>query len=263
MKSFIIARVPIQFVDKDQPLSYALEIMDSKDLSALPVVDNGKFIGVITIRGIMNRIWSERVRIVDLSSLYVSSVMETDVPNISIDTTLIEACNLMIKHNSIALPILYDDKPIGMIFEEDIPRLFFDSNIDSSEFINRRFKVADLDSNILHIRFLMLNENIRFIPVVKDGKFLGVINDWDIVMALRAIHDRFPLQHRDARVRSLKASDVMRFTKTIFYGHPSMGVIARMIVENKSLGAIALDENRSIVGVVDLKTFVKIACGGF
>ncbi|MEM0374486.1 MAG: CBS domain-containing protein [Sulfolobales archaeon] len=155
MKSFVIARTPIQYVDKDQPLSYALEIMDSKDLSALPVVDNGKFIGIITIRGIMDRIWSERVRIVNLSSLYVSSVMETNVPRISMDTTLIEACNLMIKCNSIALPILYDDKPIGMIFEEDIPRLFFDSNIDSSGFINRRFRVVDLDSNILHIRSLM------------------------------------------------------------------------------------------------------------
>jgi len=262
LKSFRVARTPIICVDKDQSLSYALDVMDSNHLSALPVVDGGKFLGIITVRGIMGRIWSERVRTINLSSLYVSSVMETNIPKLSMDSTLIEACKLMIKHDLIALPILDYDKPIGMIFEDDIPILFSNLNIDSKDFINRDFRIVSIDSSILNVRSSMLKYNLRFIPVVKSGIFLGMVYDWDVIMALKLIHDRFPSQHRDARVRSLKASDVMRFKKASFYGYPPISLIAKVIIDNKSLGAVALNENGSINGVVDLKVFVKMVCDG-
>lgn len=264
MKSFILARFPIPSVDKDQPLSNAIEIMEYEGLSALPVLDDGKFVGIINVRGILDRIWSERVRMISLSSLYVSSVMETSIPTLSLDSSLLEASELMIKHGLIAIPILSDGKPVGMIFEEDFPKLFLNSNVDSSGFILRNPRIVDIDSSILHVRSLMLKEDLRFIPVVKGEKFVGIVRDFDIVSVLKFIQDKVSPQHRASRVRSLRASDVMRSTKAYFYGTPPISVVAKSILDERGLGAVALNEDNSVLGVVNVRFFVKMLLfGGF
>jgi len=258
LKSFILARSPIPTLDKDQPLSNAVEIMEYERLSALPVLDDGRFVGIVTIRDILSRIWGERVRMISLSSLYVSSVMKTDIPTVSLDSSLFEASELMIKHGLIAIPIINDGKPVGMIFEEDFPKLFLNSNADSSGFIIRNPRIVDIDSSLLNVRLLMLKENLRFIPVVKGERFVGVVRDFDIITVLKFIQDKVSSQHRVSRVKSLRASDVMRSTKAYFYGYPPISVVAKSILDERGLGAVALNEDNSVLGIVNTRIFVKM-----
>ncbi|MEM3615418.1 MAG: CBS domain-containing protein [Candidatus Methanomethylicia archaeon] len=262
MKGFVIARIPIPTIDKDQPLSLAIDLMDSGTFNSIPVIDDGKFVGIVGVRGVLERIWSERVRTLNLSSLYVSSVMETGIPMVSMDSDLIEACNLMVKNNLMAIPIVDDGKPVGMIFEDDIPRLLLNSNNSSDEIMDYNVKSVDMDSSVLHVRSLMLKEGLRFIPIIKNGKFLGSIYDRDLINLLMFIQDKISPEHRDARIRGLRASDLIRFNMASFYGAPPIGRIARVILERGSPGAIALREDKSIFGVVHLKSFVKLVSKG-
>jgi len=105
-------------------------IMIDKKIRRLLVVDDNKLVGIVTIEDLRQKIpytifAMDAVKASDtLSCMPINRVMSKNLITVSVDTALVEAAKLMIKNNISTLPILKNDKLVGVITEGDLFRAF-------------------------------------------------------------------------------------------------------------------------------------------
>lgn len=104
-------------VSPNQTVQEAAQIMHQKNIGALPVVENGQVIGMITDRDITLRTSAQGK---DPASVRVSEVMTnrvvTGTPNMSVQ----EAANVMAQHQIRRLPIVENNQIQGIVALGDI-----------------------------------------------------------------------------------------------------------------------------------------------
>ncbi|MEU8249446.1 CBS domain-containing protein [Nonomuraea sp. NPDC048916] len=120
-----------------ETLDRAAQLMRDSNVGALPVCDvDGRVTGIITDRDIVVRCVAEghdpaSVRASDLALGLVWA---------SPDTTVEEALALMEEHQIKRLPVMEDDRAIGMISEADLARHLPDDQL--AEFVHRVYARA-------------------------------------------------------------------------------------------------------------------------
>lgn len=105
---------PVQ-VTPDETLSTARSLMDLEDFRCLPVVEGDKLVGIITDRDI--RKYGDR-----LDSTNVGVAMTTEVICISPDDTVNEAVRMLLAFKVGGLPVIKNNKLVGIITTTDILR---------------------------------------------------------------------------------------------------------------------------------------------
>lgn len=91
------------------------------DLRRLPVVDtNGRLVGIITASDLDLFLTTAPSPGVIKRQFRVDQVMKTPVITVSPDYPLEEAARLMLEHKISGLPVVEDDRVVGMITESDI-----------------------------------------------------------------------------------------------------------------------------------------------
>lgn len=119
-------------VDETTPLMEAGEIMRKNKVSRLPVLREGKLIGIITHDDLLKASPSAATTLsvwelnYVLSKIVVKDVMTKDPVTVSSESTLEEAAMLM-RHKDVgALPVVSGEKLVGIITESDIFDAFLD-----------------------------------------------------------------------------------------------------------------------------------------
>jgi len=105
-------------------LARARDLMDSGNFRQLPVVRDGKLVGIISY----NDIWRS-----DDPETIVEKAMTRDPVTVAPTTTVEEAVRLMLNHKIGAVPVVLDGKPVGILSTSDILEAFLE--IDRSEAI--------------------------------------------------------------------------------------------------------------------------------
>lgn len=85
--------------------------MKELNVGAVPIVDQGKIVGMITDRDIVLRCIAEK----HPASSKVEDIMSSDLITISPDATSKEAVRLMAKHQIRRLPVVEEGKLIGIV----------------------------------------------------------------------------------------------------------------------------------------------------
>jgi CBS domain-containing protein len=170
-------------------ISEAMRLMKKYNLGGLPVVDGGNHVrAVITERDIMN-IFSERisgVKVADLMSKKVVTALPT--------TTIFEAEKTMTKQGFRRLPIISENKVVGIITAMDILRFFGSGQV--FKHLRSGTIIQVLNTHILEIATkevttirpsadvgqaarIMQEKGIGALPVVEDEKLVGIITERD------------------------------------------------------------------------------------
>ncbi len=119
-------------ISSHDTITDAYEMMSQHKIKRLPVVDNGKLVGIITSRELQQVTPSKATSLSIyeinylLSKTTVGSVMTKELITVSPDALLEEAAVLMRDNGIGALPVLEGDKLVGIITETEV----FDSFID-------------------------------------------------------------------------------------------------------------------------------------
>ena len=114
---------------RDTSISSAHQIMRDNKIRRLPVVENGKLVGIITIGDVREASPSDAttLSIWELNYLWaqltVDKVMSRNVYTVSPDSLMLDAAELMLEHKISGLPVLEDGKLVGIITESDIFRM--------------------------------------------------------------------------------------------------------------------------------------------
>ncbi|MCX7710783.1 MAG: CBS domain-containing protein [Clostridia bacterium] len=131
-------------VAPEATVAETLELMRTKDIRRVPVVKNNKLVGIITERKLLEVSPSPATSLSIfeinylLSKTKIESVMSKDVVTVEPGTLLEEAAILMREHDVGGLPVVEDEKLVGIITETDI----FDSFIEIMGFKDVGSRIA-------------------------------------------------------------------------------------------------------------------------
>ncbi len=114
----------------EETLAAVRSLMDSKQIRHVPIVNAyNRFVGLLTHRDLLACTVSmladiDKEEQDDLdSSISIGNVMKTDVATVSPGTDLREAINILLENKYSCLPVVSDDKLIGIITESDFLKL--------------------------------------------------------------------------------------------------------------------------------------------
>ena len=124
---------PVLTITKDVPVQDALAMMKKDHVRRYPVVDGqGNLIGIVTNTDLLNASPSEATTLSVweinylLTKITVERVMATKVISVTGDTTIEEAAQLMADSKVGGLPVLRDQKLVGIITETDLFGVFLE-----------------------------------------------------------------------------------------------------------------------------------------
>jgi CBS domain-containing protein len=100
-----------------QSLAEAAQIMQSEDVGPVPVVEDGRLVGVLTDRDIAIRAVAEGV---DVQTLNVGDVASREPVTVEPGQDLDEALALMARHQVRRLPVVDDGQLVGILAQADV-----------------------------------------------------------------------------------------------------------------------------------------------
>lgn len=110
----------VRTVSPDTPVCDVARMMRDEDTGIIPVVHDGRVLGVITDRDLATRVMAERK---DINTTRATEVMSEDIHVCSPDDRLTEAVRLMGEENVRRLPVVdRDDRLKGMLSMTDVAR---------------------------------------------------------------------------------------------------------------------------------------------
>jgi CBS domain-containing membrane protein len=116
-------------IGRNDQLTIADDIMKMKRLRHLPVVEEGRLVGIVTQRDLFHAALStalnfgEKAQKEFLKTVVVKEVMTDEVLTIDPGADVKEAARLMIEHKIGCLPVLENGKLVGLVTETDLLRI--------------------------------------------------------------------------------------------------------------------------------------------
>jgi CBS domain-containing protein len=186
------------YCEPDESISQALSKMKKYRIHQLPVLENKELKGILTLNKIITRE-------IDPAMTKVSTLMISS-PRISPDDSIEEAITLILGSDLRAVPVL-DSKLVGMISEQDLLKAV---KLEDNLAVSECYYVEEFD-DVGKVKDMIIHKNISRVPVVKDGRFIGVIGTLDLIGVLEG-NKRF--EARSGRMNAYKEEHRINLDKT-------------------------------------------------
>ena len=123
---------PVISVNPGMPINEALTLMRKERIRRTPVIKDGQLVGIVSDKDLLNAspspatslsIWEMNYL---LSKITVRDVMTKDVQTVTHDTPIEDAARIMADNKIGGLPVVKDDKVVGIITETDLFKIFLE-----------------------------------------------------------------------------------------------------------------------------------------
>ncbi|MFH1786915.1 MAG: CBS domain-containing protein [archaeon] len=206
MKISSIMQKDVTTIDKDETVHNAISKMSKASVSKLPVLNNGKLVGIVTYSDLLKVLGSSRQQAVP-THIHVSNAMQRDVKIASEDHELSHAASLMVTYGISSLPVMRGDSIVGIVTKTDLVGTFTDKAAKVKSLMIHPVTISPTD-RIVHAREIMFKKGISMLPVVDDGEVLGTINEGHIAETLDVFR-RKTEKHQAKRVAEILVEDIM------------------------------------------------------
>jgi CBS domain-containing protein len=121
----------------------------------------------------------------------VRDIMVRNVITIPYDKTAKDVAHLLAEKEISSLVVIKDGNPIGLVTERDLARKVFTTDkktgdVPLSEIMSKKFRWVEPMTPIEDAVQKMLNNNIRRLLVLENGKLVGIITETDLARHLRS-----------------------------------------------------------------------------
>jgi CBS domain-containing protein len=257
MKIKDIMQTNLVTVDKDESLAKIIELMKKHDITKFPVLEEGKFVGIVSDEEIVSKLGAIRQRRVLPSSLKVSSVTVKQVNSMESATDLRELVDLCKKKKVTIIPIIDGDELKGVLTKSDLLKLV-KSKKQVKEIMKKEVYVVSPKDRLIHARRLMMDKGVERLPVLEAGKVVGIISSMDIAIFLAYFKDHVPVKYQKARLKNLKVEDAMKRDVTLVEEDITASEAAG-IMESKNIGCLpVVDPNTQIKGIISRTDLIRL-----
>lgn len=202
---------------KAASLNEFIRIIKKKAITKVPVIDDGKFVGVISDRSILDKIGSIRSGTISPSQIHVSSLTSheegKDYIIVSPDAPINDIIRQAKEYEVPMFIVMENEEIVGVITKSDLLRLV-NSEVPLEKIMVRNVYSVNPEDRLIHARHIMLDNNIERLPVLHKGIVVGIISEMDIAVHLVKIKEHTPTkwleQHlRDALVKEAMITEVI------------------------------------------------------
>ena len=270
MKLDQIASKPVSIANPGDTLNMAIQRMHLGECEHLPVVSDGRLVGMISERDVLIHAYGDgyaahELAHVDpkkvLGSSRVDAIMSSPVHSLSPGEPVEAAARLMLHKRIHAIPLAKHDFLFGIVTESDLLRCFFgyQASVVSEELANSNvsqhmathvFSVGKDDLKPTVVR-LMRDKGIRHVPVVDDDRGLvGILSESDVLFGSRIdrgytyVVPRKPEQPHQFAVTDLMSTELVAITCS-----HTMREAAKVMVDTK-ISCVPILADGSLAGII-------------
>ncbi|HYX79977.1 MAG TPA: CBS domain-containing protein [Actinomycetota bacterium] len=118
-------------------------------------------------------------------------VMTSEVVTVGPDDPVETAIRAMLDHDIGAVVVARDGEPLGLFTERDVTRRVLDGedllHRPVSEVMSAPAVTVAADTEVVEIFKLMNDRRIRRLPIVEDGKLVGIVTERDLLRWVDAV----------------------------------------------------------------------------
>jgi CBS domain-containing protein len=253
----IMSRDPL-YVEDSTFLTKARQLIRDNHVRGLPVIDNKKHVmGIVTTQ--------DMLKVTSTKSNVTVAGFAVQVPLITGQMDMLDAARLMLKEKSTLLPVIEtEEKPAlkGVVTLMDIFK-----HIDLAKAPNKRIweimstKVvtASPDDPLTKVWDMMVDEDFTGLPVVKDGKPIGMITRFDL---LKRGWARISKESETRPVDSTQMHAEKLMSSPLFSIKSEASLTEALELMRKyDVGRIAVVDEGNLVGIVDRNDLIKSFLG--
>ena len=169
----------------------SVDLMTENGIGSLPIVDKeDKLVGIVTERDFALALAGS------LTNETVGDIMIKDVITTTPGTPIESCSKIMVRNNLRRIPVVEEEKLIGIVTSTDILRFFGDKEMFASmtsnsgldvlkrkisEIIKPNILVTESTVRLGDLCELLAEKNIGGVPVVDDDQLVGIVTERDIL----------------------------------------------------------------------------------
>ena len=268
-----IAKAPVVTMAPTTPIYDAIQIMAKEGFRRIPIANPGTkaLEGIITATDIIDYLGGgKKFEIIEQRfggnffkaiNEPIRLVMTKNVVSVKVSAKISEAIELMKEKNLGGLPVVDDENRVrAIITERDIANLFADriSGIKVSQVMSEKVITALSKTTIFEAEGTMTTQGFRRLPIISDGKVIGIITTMDIIRffgsgsVFKYLQSGTIIQVLNTPALEIATKDVSTITPDADVGQ------AAKMMRDKNIGALPVVEKEKLVGMLTERDFFKI-----
>ncbi len=268
-----IAKTPVVTMAPTTPIQGAIQIMAKKGFRRIPIANPGtkSLEGIITATDVINYLGGGKKfdmiqqkfqgNIFKAINEPIKLVMTQEVISIHASAKISEALELMKTENVGGLPVVDDEKRVkGIVTERDIALLFANrlSGINVRQLMSEDVITALTKTTIFEVEKTMATQGFRRLPIVSNGKVVGIITSMDVIRFFGS-GEVFKHLRSGTLIQALNTPAVEIATKDVSTINPEADIgQAAKIMQERDIGAVPVVKNEKLVGMITERDFFKI-----
>ena len=253
-------------IDKDQRLSYALELLEKKKVDRLIVVQNSHLIGILTYADIADRLGVSKVIAVSIGRLHVSSAMTDTVITVGPDDEVTDVAQIMIDRGMSGCPVVdADGKVCGIITKREISDLVkkFDKIKVEDLMTTTDLLVVNPVARLVRARMEMLTASYSGLPVTDGGRVLGLLTEKMVAEAMAKFSVEVPDKYRANQVRQIRVVDAMLRQPPLVAPETSIAEAATIMLKAYLNTLPVVGSGNRLMGIIGATDFTRFVANKF
>ncbi|MBN1235639.1 MAG: CBS domain-containing protein [Methanotrichaceae archaeon] len=252
----ILSRDPL-YVEDSTFLTKARQMIRDNHVRGLPVVNSrGMVLGIVTNQDML-RVTSTK------SNVTVSGYM-VQVPTVTEQMDAFDAARLMVKEKRTLLPVVESEEMPKLLGVVSLLDVFMNIDLEDvpkkqvSQVMTTNVVTTSPYESITKIWDLMVEEDFTGLPVIRDGKLIGMITRFDMLKGTARI----------GKESERRPSDSMQMPVEKFMSSPLYSVkpedSVRTAIElmlKHDVGRMSVVDDGKLVGIVDRNDLIKSYLG--
>ncbi len=253
----IMSRDPL-YVEDSTFLTKARQLIRDNHVRGLPVVNSQMHVkGIVTTQ--------DMLRVTSTKSNVTVSGFTVGVPTVTGQTNMLDAARLMLKEKSTTLPVIEsEENPVlrGIVSLMDVFKSLDQDKMpdkEVSEIMSTKVITASPDDPITKVWDKMVEEDFTGLPVMREGKPIGMITRFDILKRgwarISKESDTRPVDSTQMPVQKLMSTPIYSIRPT-----DSLRKAIELMIKY-DVGRMSVVEDGKLVGIVDRNDLIKSYLG--
>ena len=247
-------------IDKDQNLSDALKLLRKHNVSRLPVINNKELVGIISERDIADKLGSSKSESMPASRFHISSVMVKDVFTVPQTMQLGEVAKLMLENGIGSVPVMDDDKMVGIVSKADFVTLAVGIAFDKitvKEIMTKDLIVVSPTERLVHARRQMKDAHVGRLPVVDDDSLVGMVTSKDLMRAFIDFRKKVPEKYQKSQIKDVLVENIMSSNPVFTTKDATISEVAKIMMETGYNGLPVVEDDK-VVGIITQTDILRL-----